>query len=93
PEDARHLAFEVFSRSFFADPAELSAAELVLMFHIYFLGSSEGLLFDVPTEPYPRALWEPLAGYLEKLGARVRTGTGAEAVEPAPEGRKRVLTG
>ncbi|MDT0416767.1 NAD(P)/FAD-dependent oxidoreductase [Streptomyces sp. DSM 41982] len=93
PEDARHLAFEVFSRSFFADPAELSAAELVLMFHIYFLGSSEGLLFDVPTEPYPRALWEPLAGYLEKLGARVCTGTGAEVVEPAPEGRKRVLTG
>jgi isorenieratene synthase len=93
PEDARHLAFEVFSRSFFADPAELSAAELVLMFHIYFLGSSEGLLFDVPGEPYPRALWEPLAGYLEKLGARVRTGTGAEAVEPAPKGRKRVLTG
>ncbi|MFJ4440344.1 FAD-dependent oxidoreductase [Streptomyces sp. NPDC088923] len=93
PEDARHLAFEVFSRSFFADPAELSAAELVLMFHIYFLGSSEGLLFDVPTEPYPRALWAPLAGYLEKLGAEVCTGTGAEAVEPGPEGRKRVLTG
>ena len=28
PEAARHLAFEVFSRSFFADPRELSAAEL-----------------------------------------------------------------
>ena len=48
PEAARHLAFEVFSRSFFADPRELSAAELALMFHIYFLGSAEGLLFDVP---------------------------------------------
>ena len=47
PVAARHLAFEVFSRSFFADPADLSAAELATMFHIYFLGSSEGLIFDV----------------------------------------------
>ena len=37
----------MFSRSFFADPADLSAAELATMFHIYFLGSSEGLIFDV----------------------------------------------
>ena len=42
PAAARHLAFEVFSRSFFADPAELSAAELATMFHFYFLGSAEG---------------------------------------------------
>ncbi|WP_284453791.1 FAD-dependent oxidoreductase [Streptomyces sp. MRC013] len=80
PEAARHLAFEVFSRSFFADPRHLSAAELTVMFHIYFLGSSEGLLFDVPGEPYPQALWEPLGGYLEGLGADVRTGTPVRAV-------------
>ncbi|WP_301129864.1 FAD-dependent oxidoreductase [Streptomyces cacaoi] len=86
PRAARHLAFEVFSRSFFADPRELSAAEMVLMFHIYFLGSSEGLLFDVPDEPFPAALWDPLAGRLEALGARVETGTPAERVEPLPDG-------
>ncbi|MFC4496890.1 FAD-dependent oxidoreductase [Streptomyces ovatisporus] len=74
PEEARDLAFEVFSRSFFADPRELSAAELVLMFHIYFLGSAEGLLFDVPGEPFPAALWEPLARHLEGLGVTIRTG-------------------
>ncbi|MFY1679413.1 MULTISPECIES: FAD-dependent oxidoreductase [unclassified Streptomyces] len=73
PEAAHHLAFEVFSRSFFADPRELSAAELLLMFHIYFLGSAEGLLFDVPDEPFPQALWDPLGRYLERLGAEVRT--------------------
>src|SRR5690606_28335296 len=39
PPAARHLAFEVFSRSFFAQPSQLSAAELATMFHIYFLGS------------------------------------------------------
>ncbi|AZK98733.1 FAD-dependent oxidoreductase [Streptomyces tsukubensis] len=82
PAAAHHLAFEVFSRSFFADPRELSAAELLLMFHIYFLGSAEGLLFDVPTEPFPQALWEPLGDYLRRLGADLRTGTPVRRVQP-----------
>ncbi|MFE1794928.1 FAD-dependent oxidoreductase [Streptomyces sp. NPDC059517] len=82
PEAAHHLAFEVFSRSFFADPRELSAAELLLMFHIYFLGSSEGLLFDVPTDPFPQALWDPLGAYLQRLGTHIRTGTPVRAVQP-----------
>ncbi|MFD7749813.1 FAD-dependent oxidoreductase [Streptomyces sp. NPDC059698] len=92
PEAAHHLAFEVFSRSFFADPRELSAAELVLMFHIYFLGSSEGLLFDVPAEPFPTALWDPLAGYLESHGVEVRTGTPVRRVRPLPDGGLDVST-
>ncbi|OBJ49080.1 NAD(P)/FAD-dependent oxidoreductase [Mycobacterium sp. 1423905.2] len=74
PEAARHLAFEVFSRSFFADPTQLSAAELATMFHIYFLGSSEGLIFDVPNANYDTALWRPLQRYLEQRGARFQLG-------------------
>ncbi|MBL1086570.1 FAD-dependent oxidoreductase [Streptomyces actinomycinicus] len=86
PAAARHLAFEVFSRSFFADPRQLSAAEMALMFHIYFLGSAEGLLFDVPREPFPQALWDPLAGRLHRLGVRMRTGTAVEGVSVQPTG-------
>ncbi|WP_432104730.1 FAD-dependent oxidoreductase [Streptomyces sp. bgisy091] len=93
PEAARHLAFEVFSRSFFADPRELSAAELLLMFHIYFLGSSEGLLFDVPREPFPQALWEPLEGYLRGLGTQVRTACPVSRVRPDGSGDLTVETG
>ena len=52
PTAAQHLAFEVFSRSFFTRPDGLSAAELATMFHIYFLGSSEGLVFDVAAENF-----------------------------------------
>ncbi|WET76789.1 FAD-dependent oxidoreductase [Amycolatopsis sp. QT-25] len=74
PAAAQHLAFEVFSRSFFADPHQLSAAELATMFHLYFLGSSEGLVFDVPTEPFPQALWDPLASYLDGRRVEIRTG-------------------
>lgn len=80
PAPARHLAFEVFSRSFFADPSKLSAAELATMFHIYFLGSSEGLIFDVPDENYDTALWEPLRRHLEGLGVRFRLGTGVTGI-------------
>ncbi|MFI1292811.1 FAD-dependent oxidoreductase [Streptomyces sp. NPDC020792] len=92
PEAAHHLAFEVFSRSFFADPRELSAAELLLMFHIYFLGSAEGLLFDVPNDPFPQALWEPLGDYLQRLGADVRTGNPVRAVHPGDDGGVSVRT-
>lgn len=81
PEAARHLAFEVFSRSFFADPAQLSAAELATMFHIYFLGSSEGLIFDVPCANYNSALWQPLRDYLEGRGVEFRLATTVASID------------
>lgn len=92
PEAARHLAFEVFSRSFFADPAELSAAELATMFHIYFLGSSEGLIFDVPSANYDSALWQPLCDYLEGQGVRFRLATKVLRIDTAPAKTFRVHT-
>ncbi|OBH12659.1 FAD-dependent oxidoreductase [Mycobacterium sp. E1747] len=92
PEAARHLAFEVFSRSFFADPSKLSAAELAAMFHIYFLGSSEGLIFDVPTSNYDTALWQPLRGYLEARGVGFRLGTSVSRIETGSTQPFRVRT-
>lgn len=90
PETARHLAFDVFSRSFFAPPAQLSAAELATMFHIYFLGSSEGLLFDVPTSNYDTALWSPLHDYLTSHDVRIRTEATVVTVEPGGDRTFRV---
>jgi isorenieratene synthase len=80
PEAARHLAFEVFSRSFFAEPIDLSAAELAAMFHIYFLGSSEGLIFDVANANFDVALWNPLADYLGSIGVRILSGSSVTEV-------------
>ena len=74
PDGARHLALEVFARSFFAHPKDFSAGELVAMFHAYFLGSSEGLLFDVPDDDYETAFWGPLRHYLAGLGVELRLG-------------------
>ena len=80
PSAARHLALEVFARSFFAPAEEFAAAELVAMFHSYFLGSAEGLLFDVPDDDYDTALWAPLGRRLHRLGAEVRTGAGVSGL-------------
>ena len=93
PSAARHLAFEVFSRSFFAEPGALSAAELATMFHIYFLGSSEGLIFDVADANFDVALWNPLRRYLESRGASFHTGVSVTAVETEPRLRVRTDSG
>ncbi|RCK70139.1 FAD-dependent oxidoreductase [Desertihabitans brevis] len=85
PEGARHLALEVFARSFFASPDDFSGGELVGMFHSYFLGSAEGLLFDVPVGDYDRVLWAPLGRYLEQRGVAVRHGCTVTGIEDAGE--------
>jgi carotenoid phi-ring synthase / carotenoid chi-ring synthase len=93
PSAARHLAFEVFSRSFFAEPGALSAAELATMFHIYFLGSSEGLIFDVANANFDVALWDPLRRYLESHGAQFYTGVSVTGLSTDPRLRVRTDSG
>ena len=94
PTGARHLALEVFARSFFARPDNFSAGELVGMFHTYFLGSSEGLLFDVPDDDYDTAIWAPMGRYLQGLGVEVHTEASLERIElPASGGVHAVLAG
>lgn len=86
PDQARHLALEVFARSFFAHPDDFSAGELVAMFHTYFAGSAEGLLFDVPDDDYDTALWAPLGHHLEDLGVTVETRTAARTISRTASG-------
>ncbi len=93
PAQARHLALEVFARSFFADPREFSGGELLAMFHTYFLGSAEGLLFDVPDDDYDTALWRPLAQYLTGLGVDFVTGVRVENLLQRDGGVVAVHTG
>ena len=92
PATARHLAFEVFSRSFFASPTDLSAAELATMFHIYFLGSNEGLIFDVANDNFNTALWTPLQQYLTEHGVRFHLGSAVASIEHGDSPTFRVHT-
>ncbi len=93
PDEARHLALEVFARSFFADPRDFSGGELVAMFHTYFTGSAEGLLFDVPTADYDSALWGPLGDHLRRLGVDLRLGAEVLGIDEVDDGGVAVRLG
>lgn len=69
PDSARQMFFNVFSHSFFNREEAMSAAEMLAMFHFYFTGNPEGLVFDVSREPMSAAFWDPLARRLEGLGS------------------------
>jgi isorenieratene synthase len=68
----------------------MSAAELVAMFHFYFLGNPEGLAFDAPDTDYRSCIWQPLTEYLRGHGAQVRTAAPVRSVEPAEDHTWRV---
>jgi isorenieratene synthase len=92
PDRARAMLFDVFAHSFFNPEQEMSAAEMIMMFHFYFLGNPEGLLFDVPDRDYGECIWAPLAAYLADQGAEVLTASPVDSVEPAVTGGWRVST-
>ena len=92
PPAARRMLFDVFAHSFFNPEDGMSAAELLMMFHFYFTGSREGLIFDVARAPFSTAIWQPLQRYLANLGVRVATGTAARGLR-RERGRWLVETG
>jgi isorenieratene synthase len=92
PPQARRLLFDVFSHSFFNPEEEMSAAELLMMFHFYFTGNPEGLLFDVAQRPFSLSIWDPFARYLTQRGVMLRLGEAACEVQRRSESGWRVAT-
>ncbi len=93
PEHARQMLFDVFSHSFFNPEDGMSAAEMLMMFHFYFLGNPEGLVFDVLDEPFSDALWKPMERYLAGHGVDLRLGCAVTSAERLDNGaRWRVRT-
>jgi isorenieratene synthase len=86
PDDARRLLFDVFAHSFFNPEEEMSAGELLMMFHFYFTGNPEGLVFDVVDAPFSTALWKPFEATLRELGADVRVSTAAQRIQQHDDG-------
>lgn len=82
PRRARQMLFEVFAHSFFNPEGGMSAAELLRMFHFYFTGNPEGLLFDVLPQPFS-SLWDAVGRLLRGLGVAVRLGERVSRVERA----------
>ncbi len=90
PPDARDMLFNVFAHSFFNPEDKFSAADLLMMFHFYFIGNPEGLIFDVLEEPFSTSLWQPLRRYVEDRGVRILTERTVTSVEMTSEESFRV---
>jgi isorenieratene synthase len=80
PPRARRLFFDVFAHSFFNPERDMSAGELLMMFHFYFTGNPEGLVFDVSKSPFSTAIWKPFERYLSGLGVELRLESEVAAV-------------
>ncbi|MBT8494197.1 MAG: FAD-dependent oxidoreductase, partial [Deltaproteobacteria bacterium] len=80
PPKARAMLFNVFAHSFFNPEDDYSAAELLMMFHFYFMGNPEGLIFDVANRPFSTAIWKPFEDYLRALGVEIRLGEAATSI-------------
>jgi carotenoid phi-ring synthase / carotenoid chi-ring synthase len=90
PEEARRMLFEVFAHSFFNPQDQMSAAEMLMMFHLYFCGSAEGILFDVLDESFGDAVWTPMTRYLESLGVVIHLNSPITQL-PEPTGNDGVV--
>lgn len=87
PPRARQMLFDVFAHSFFNPEDEFSAAELMMMFHFYFLGNPEGIVFDVVDGPFGARLWQPMQRHLEALRATVRLAAPVDHITRTAEAR------
>ncbi len=92
PPEARRMLFDVFAHSFFNPEQSMSAAELLMMFHFYFVGNPEGLIFDVVRQPFSTSIWTPFEEYLEERGVQVLKGTTVNEIERRPAGGFAVRT-
>nr|ART39941.1 J13 [uncultured bacterium] len=80
PPAARMRLLDVFAHSFFNPTGELSAADLLMLFHYYFFGNREGLVFDVARRPFGEWLWRPFEGHLAALRVDVRLTCPAQTI-------------
>lgn len=85
PEGLR-LAFNIFSRSFFADEARLSTAELLKSFHFYYLSNDQGLGYDYPKRDYQASILGPIQSRLDQLGVTVRVNHPVQSMERLSDG-------
>ncbi|CAM5718993.1 hypothetical protein GCM10010345_20480 [Streptomyces canarius] len=92
PEKARHLASEVFSRSLFADPGSSRRPRWRSCSTSTSSARRRACCSMCPARPSRPALWEPLAGYLRRHGAEVRTATAAEHIAPGHTGGYQVAS-
>ena len=80
PARARERLLHVFAHSCFNPQEDMSAAELLQMFHFYFTGNRDGLIFDIANRPFSHCVFDPLESLLNGLAVDIRKGVSAQAI-------------
>ncbi len=74
------LVFNSFARAFFAEPENMSMAELIKGFHFYFLSNDKGLIYDVLDSDFQYSFIDYCIKHLEKHHASIRLNEGVESL-------------
>lgn len=69
------LVFNSFARAFFAQPENMSMAELMKGFHFYFLSNDKGIVYDVLDSDFQNSFLDYCITYLEKNKAQIHLNT------------------
>ncbi|MBK7149506.1 MAG: FAD-dependent oxidoreductase [Bacteroidetes bacterium] len=73
--DKMRLVFNSFSRAFFAEPEDMSMAELIKSFHFYFLSNEGGLLYDVLDSDFQNSFITYAEDFLSRHAAQIHYST------------------
>jgi isorenieratene synthase len=69
------LVFNSFARAFFAQPENMSMAELMKGFHFYFLSNDKGIVYDVLDSDFQKSFIDYCIQFLEKNKAQIHLNT------------------
>lgn len=80
------MVFNSFSRAFFAEPEDMSMAELIKSFHFYFLSNEDGLQYDVLDDDFQQSFIAYCEAFLKKHNAVINYRTPVNAIEKTASG-------
>lgn len=74
------LVFNSFARAFFAEPENMSMAELIKGFHFYFLSNDKGLIYDVLDSDFQTSFIDYCITFMEEKGVTIHLNQGLEKI-------------
>ena len=80
------LVFNSFTRAFFAEPDQMSMAEMIKSFHFYFLSNDDGLVYDVLDNDFEHSFLSYCRQHIESSGGRIHLNTRVHEIGKNAEG-------
>ncbi len=74
------IVFSSFARAFFAEPEDMSTAELIKSFHFYFLSNDLGLLYDVLDDDFDKTFLQPATRFMQQNNVSIHLNKAVEQI-------------